>query len=211
MSIERQDFDRFMNEARVKLPGASDTGIKLELFQVLGEFFHDSSAWTQNINVNILPNVVDYDLVPDEGRIIRLAGVVDANNTPQGALMPSFGTLSIEFPQQTPQVWTATVVLDVDLPTTRDAIPIAPYWVLQVYSRTIMDGLLGKMMGQLAKSYSNTNLSTYHLRRFRDGIAMARTANLRRNTIGSQAWGFPQSYRSRGQRGGVSVGNSVRF
>jgi hypothetical protein len=82
---------------------------------------------------------------------------------------------------------------------------------LPLFGRTILSGLLGKMKGQLNKSYSDRQGSVFDLAQFKDGIAMAKVATFRRNSIGSQAWNFPQTYRTRNQRGGVSVGNPVQF
>ena len=35
MAIQERDFERLMNQARVKLPGASEEGLKGELFDVI--------------------------------------------------------------------------------------------------------------------------------------------------------------------------------
>lgn len=212
MAIAKQDFDRFMNQARIKLPGASDAGIKAELFDVMTEFFRDSSCWTEAISVPIIANTTTYSLTPaQDGQIISLAGVVDQNNIPQPAIMSDFGQFTLKYTPNSNQTFVATVCKNVTLPTTRDAIPVAPDWLFQQYHVTILDGLLGKMMAQPEKSYTSAAASQYHTRRFLDGTAMARVSAMRRHTFGTQAWSFPQGFRSRGQRGGVSVGNDTRF
>jgi hypothetical protein len=99
----------------------------------------------------------------------------------------------------------ARVVKNVTLPTTREDVPIVPEQLLRVYSVHLLDGLLGKMMGQQAKSYSNSAMSMYHLKRFRTGIVIARTAAARDNLVGGQEWAFPRGWTSRSQRGGVST------
>lgn len=207
MSQVKHDIERILNQARIKLPGASDAGIKGELFDVLNEFFGETSSWMEAISINILPNTTEYEVTPAEGgQIIRLAGVVDKNKLPQPAIMPSFGLVSFRDPYNVAQTFIATVVKNVSLPTTKDQLPITPDFVYSVYGTTILDGLLGRMMSQLNKSYSNDTLGTYHLKKFSDGIAMARVATLRANTFGTQRWHFPGGWRGRGQRGGVSVG-----
>jgi len=202
-----------MNQARVKLPGASDAGIKGELFDVLHEFFSDSSAWQEAITFDVMPTLQDYALVADGGQIVRLVGVMDANGIPVPASMPTIGTVLLQNAYDTAQVLTATVAKTVSLPIHRDYnnVPQMPIWTLPVWGRTILDGVLGKMMTQVSKSYTNETLGTYHLKRFRDGIAMAKTAMLRRNSFGAQAWQFPQGYRTRNQKGGVSSGGTGRF
>lgn len=216
MAINQIDFDQLMNQARIKLVGASDAGLKGELYEVLSEFFNDSSCWTQNLTVPYVAQVQSYPIQPVEGQIIRLVGVTDwgttvppipsvpnPNTSFVPALMPDVGTLVL---MQAPIVagyYQVTVVANVSLPTTRDQMPIAPSWVLPVWHVGILDGLLGKMLAQPGKSYANDKQSAYHLRRFRDAIARARISKLRANTNGSAAWRYPQQFRSTSQQSGV--------
>lgn len=209
-TLDPRTFEQFMNQARIKLPGASDAGIKLELYDVMKEFMKDSNAWTEDITFTALPNTTKYLLTPvqDGGQIIRLIGVFDDKGIPIPAFMPTFGQITIVNQASTSPnqpVWTARVVKNITLPTTREDIPVGPDWLLTVYSVDILDGLLGKMMGQQAKSYSNGQMSTYHLRRFRTAIQGARTAAIRQNTQGAQEWAFPRGWASSSQRGGVST------
>ena len=207
-----QDINHVLNQARVKLPGSSDAALKAELYDVFQEFFSDSSTWTENIQVNVLPNTQDYAMVPAEGgQIIRLAGVVDAQLLPHPANMPDFGVLHLGRIYASPVVLTATVIKNTTFPVDKQSIPDVPDWSLSVYGVTILDGLLARMMAQPQKTYTNESLSVYHAKKFNDGIAMARVAKLRRNTIGTQSWSYPQSFRTRNQRGGVSVGANTSF
>lgn len=209
-TLDRREFEQFMNQARIKLPGASDAGIKVELYDVMKEFLRDSNAWTEDITFTPSPSTQDYLLTPvqDGGQIIRLIGVVDDKLIPIPAFMPTFGTLRlVNQPSAvaTQPTWTARVVKNIMLPTTREDVPVAPDWVLTVYSTDILDGLLGKMMGQQMKSFSNGQMSTYHLRRFRTAIQVARTAAIRQNSVGAQEWSYPRGWSASSQRGGVST------
>lgn len=206
MPIAKQDFDHLMNQARVKLVGASDAGIKGELFDVLLEFFNDSSCWLEGIQFNVLTDTNTYVLTPDEGQIIRLVGVFDSYSQPQPALMPNIGTVILGYmpnAQQAPLVFTAVVAKNIVLPTNKDMIPVGPDWFLPVWHVGVLDGLLGKMMTAPNKSYSNTERGEYHLKRFRGAIARARVSALRQNTFGSQAWRFPGTFRTNNQQSGV--------
>lgn len=221
MAIVKQDFEQFMNQARVTLVGASEAGLRGAFYDTLAEFFNDSSSWTQDVVVSAVPGRRHYPLVVNEGQIIRLGGVFTAppptgsgvNTLPGGlfipALMPEIGELVINHSPSSATQYIASVVCNVSLPTAKDAVPIAPAWVLPVWHVGILDGLLGKMMMQPNKSYSNVQTSAYHLKRFRDAIARARVSKLRANTNGSQAWRFPQQFRANTQQGGVpSVGST---
>lgn len=214
MALDTEEFKRFIVEARLKLTGATNAGIKAELFSVLKEFFKDSNCWTENLTVNILPAnaAATYSLVPAEGgTILRLIGVFDPNLIPQPCFMPDFNTLTVVQPQTQGQAWTAIVSKQVVLPTTREGVPDAPDWTFRIYDGTILDGVLGRMMAQENKAYTDDKLSQYHLKRFRDGIAMARVAALRQNTYGAQSWRFPKSAQTHGQRGGISTGYPTAF
>ena len=130
---------------------------------------------------------------------------------PQPALMPDIGTLTLAYPVNVDQTFTATVVKTVVLPTEPKAVPDAPYWLLPVYGPSILDGVLGRMMGQVSKSYSNVPLSGYHLKRFLNAISAARSATLARNTMGGAAWSFPRQFGRGTQRGGFSTSNTGGF
>ncbi len=211
MAIADQDWDRLIDSATAKLPGASSALLKNEIFDVMHEFFTVSSAWLEDLEVPIIPNTVTYDLAVADGQIIRLAGVMDANRCPQAAIMPTIGVLTLAYPVNVNQTFTVTVVKTVVLPTDRKKIPTAPDWLLPVWGPVILDGVLGRMMGQIAKSYSNVPLSGYHLKRFLNGVAAARSALLARNTMGGSAWAFPRQFGRGSQRGGFSTSNTGGF
>lgn len=215
MSVEAPtDFDQLMNQARVKLIGASDAGIKGELFDVMHEFFVDTSWWTESIPITIrLPDPALYQITPvSGGRIIRLAGVVDPNNISQPAILgDDMASVQFAHAYNTAQVMTAVVVKTVALPTDRKHFPVLPDGLLPRWHTVILAGLLGAMSGQLGKSYSNETSATYQLRRFNNGKAQARIEKLRRNTFGTQAWQFPPGFAGGSQRGGTSLGNDLSF
>ena len=208
--MDQQDVTRLLNLARTELGGASDAGIKAQLYDVCREFFKDSNSWYEHIKLSVIANERHYRITPaDGGMILRLAAVFDNNKIALAAILPHLDPPSAELELVYPQniSFTARVVVTKQIvePTTDDMLPDAPRWLLPVYHETILDGVLGKMMGQSTKSYSNDTLSTYHLRRFRDGIMQARVASERANLYGGQSWRYPNSYRTTSQRGGVST------
>lgn len=239
MAVPKRDLNFLLNQARVELPGASDAGIKHTLYEVLHEFFDTTSAWKQDVQIHVQPFIQAYGVSVDAGQIIRLFTVLDQNLIQQPAVLmapslpgppggstagplsvntppnPSseadFMTVSLQLQYSTPQIFTASLILNVTIPQGHDGVPDMPSWTLSKFGRVILDGLLGRMMAQPTKSYTQDSLSTYHLKRFRDGMAMVRVAITRSNTVGSQNWAFPQQFRTRNQRGGVSVGSQTGF
>ncbi len=211
MAINAPDWERLLDSATAKLPGASNALLKNELFDVMHEFLDLSSAWMEDIEIPVIADVLDYTMVPSEGQIIRLIGVRDSLGAFQQASMPTFGTLHLLLSTNEAQTFTATVIKTVVLPTEAKAIPIAPDWLLPVYGPKILDGVLGRMMGQISKSYSNPALSLYHLKRFLNGAAGARSATYAANSVGGAAWAFPRQFGRGSQRGGFSTSNSRGF
>jgi hypothetical protein len=223
MAIPKLEWEHFVNQVRVKLPGSSDAGIKAETFDAIREFLKDSDAWTETLTIPILVATSTnenrtYTMIPQHGgNIIRLVGVWDPNLVPIPAFMPFADEdgkgvqLVLVNSVNTAQDFSVSVAKNIALPAGKDDVPIAPSWLFTHFGSYIQDGVLGRMMGQLAKSYSNSTSSVYHLRRFRDGIAQAKSQTRKQNTFGAQAWSFPQGFAAGGQRGGVSTANPSRF
>ena len=208
--MNERDVDRLLNLARTELVGASDAGIKAQLYDVCREFFKDSNSWYEHIKLPIVAGQRHYRITPaEDGMILRLVAIWDSNRIALPAILPHLDPPSAElelvYPQNVNMTARVVVTKQIVEPTTKTMLPEAPRWLLPVYHETILDGLLGKMMGQTTKSYSNDTQSVYQLRRFRDGIMQARVASERANLYGGQAWRFPGAFRTNSQRGGVST------
>jgi hypothetical protein len=223
MPLATADVEFVLNDLRIKLPGASDAGILQELWNVIKEFLQDSNSWIEQQKLLVTAGLNTYNITPrDGGQIIRLVGVRDGNGVPARAAMQALGTLCISQPISVTSVdrdvnlfaaastsatdpWRVCIVKNIQLPGTKDKLPIAPVFVLQVYSQTIIDGVLGKMMLHQGQTFTNTTLAKYHLARFRDGIGIARTDVWNQNVQGGQRWAFPQQFAACSQRGYTST------
>ena len=227
MPIDKKSFEQFMNQLRTELPGSSDAGVKEKLYDVLDEFCEYSGAWQETLTVPILAGTTTgnvnsntvYTLTPQEdGYIIRLVGVWDPNLIPQPAFLPTFdggpnaiGPLTLVNPVNQNQNFTVTVVKTVALPKTRDDVPLFSETLFKRYHRILRDGTLGYMQAQMNKPYTNQQLASANLLRFRAGVSTARIQTQRQNTTGAQAWSFPQTFRTGGQRGGVASPSATTF
>src|SRR5260221_9462653 len=121
---------QLINQAEVRLVGISQAALRAELFDVMRIWFEETNSWQESINFTIVPNVLDYHIVPSSGRIIRLLGVIDKNNVTQPGLMPSLGTVTFSQFYSDVQTFTARVVLNVEQPFWNRGIPQFPSWVL---------------------------------------------------------------------------------
>jgi len=200
------------SRTRTELPGISKAGLHQMMYEVWSEFWDETNAWQNHIPLNLQEGVTEYPIfATDPGQIIRLLGVMDNNLINQVAMMADIGVVTLrDAPTNTtpPVQMKATVALNV-LPVDDDNEPFVPVWAEPLWGLTIYEGVVGRFCNQEGRPYSNDQKAIYHLKRYRDGLARAKTAVLRRNTFGVNAWQYPQSFRTRGQKGGVSVGGNV--
>jgi len=201
--MQQPEMIRLMDQARIRLPGAVDAAILIELFAVMKEFFIETNTWREKLEFTAMPTpgpysthpeAYSYDLVPVQGSVVRLMAVTDAEGRPVPAAMPVPCSVVLERGPSAPETYTAHVVLTVSDPTTRDDYPQFPLWVLNRYFTPILDGLLGRMMSQIAKPYSSPTIAMAHLRRFRKGMSEARVDGRRRNVYAAPTWRFPRGF-----------------
>lgn len=190
------DITRLMTNLRIRLPGAIDDAIKFEVYNALNDFFQGSNIWREDIPVPITSGVKEYALTPTgAANIVRLINVVDNNSIPVDAWLDlETGDLVLGMTPSTDTTYTAQVVLTVNEPLDREDYPVFPTWVLNLYMNDITDGVLGRMMSQPAKPFSNAQLAAYHARSFQSAIANARAEANRNYAYSSQRWRFPQTF-----------------
>lgn len=204
------DMNRLMDHARIRLPGALDAALQMELFAVMNEFFQSSNIWYEDIQFQVQPTTVSYldepesytyDVIPSQGSITRLVGVIDSNGFAQKAAMPTLGQVVLAFSPNVADTYTARVFLTVTDPVTREGYPEFPDWILNKYGNDILEGLLGRMMSQIAKPYSSQQGAVFHLRNFKQAVNQAKAEALHQNVFRGQNWRFPQTFmRRRNQR-----------
>jgi hypothetical protein len=197
---------KLLGQAQMNLLGASDVELKVQLYDVLEEFFDGSNCWQESLSFMVIPNTLDYPLSVLTGQIRRLYGVLDQNNVAQPAVMPVIGTVRFLYPYTITQPMTAVVIKTLAHPL-ECYPPYIPDWILPTHGLGILHGVIGNMMEQVGQSYSNPQLALFHGQKFRDAIAHARVAMMKMNTVGAQAWAFPQQFKVFGQKGGVSTFN----
>jgi len=186
------DVTRFMDNARISLPGAVDDALRLSFRAVMTEFLGATNIWQEEIVFDTVANQRSYDLVCSEpGVIHRLMSLVNESDTPVAGQMAEPAVLTLTTLPSAVEELTATVSLNVDDPTDREDYPVFPAWILTKYELTILDGLLARMFVQPAKTYTNERLSVLHMKKFRAGMSVVRSEVERMNLHGAQAWRFP--------------------
>lgn len=210
---------RLMNAIRPLLPGALDSQIQAVMFDIMDEFFQFTNVWQETIPVEAVVNQQEYDIAPvGVSDIVRLMYVwvhddpqanADDNKVfrrPIAADMRIPGLLRIIMPVTSLPfddfMFHAVVSLKCKDPADKDGFPIIPQWILDKYRRDFVDGIVGQLMAQPAKTYSNQTMAVYHKRRWRNAMTGCRIEVNRWNTYGAQAWRYPQQYRTTPRHGG---------
>lgn len=199
------DYARLINQAIVELPGATDAGIRQMLFEVFHEFFTETDSWQEEISVSILVDTkTPYRLVIAEGgEFVRLLGIVNTRGTSQPAVADMVGVVTLRDTPSVADTWTATVSKTVGIPVDRAGAPLVPDWVVSRWEPELIAGLLGRMMMQSKKPFSNMALAKYHLQRFRNGLGRVKSAVLHGNLKGANTWRYPTAFSTRSQRSGI--------
>ena len=196
-----RDIDRLMDNARVHLPGATEDNIKLELFNVLDDFFQNSNIWQERIVFCVRPNDCDYSIAPsDVSTINRLLLITNSSSQPVRGSMAEPGEIILDYPPSQEDKYTALVALTINEPVTQEGFPKFPSWIMNKYGVDLVDGVVGRMMAQPAKPYSSERLAIFHSRKFRGAVAQAKFEAQHLNVYRGQAWWFPQSFNTRSSR-----------
>jgi hypothetical protein len=185
--------DRIITNARIRLPGVLDTVMKSEMFFVMKEFLTDTGAWKEYVAFTITSEVEAYDIYPNDAfDIHRLIGVKDSSENDVYSWFTYPGRINIRGACATGEALAEVVAIPKT--TDNDDYPRCPEWLYTKYENTILDGILSRLLSQPAKPYSSEKLAIYHMRRFRNGMAIA-TSDARRNHVDrGQAWRFPQTF-----------------
>jgi hypothetical protein len=192
------DLDRFMNNVRVRLPGALDDAINLEMFNVLDEFCKTTNAWQELIPLSVHSGEREYEIEPEENRalIVRLLATIQGDGSNgvsyANATLPKPDLIVFATPPSDSAIYNALVSLTViDPVNSDDNLPEFPDWFLTLYFQEFLDGVLSKMMSQIAKPYFSQTGFIYHGRRFRNFLSATRIAVDQRNTYGATSWRYP--------------------
>jgi len=191
-------LDRFMNDVRMRLPGALDDAIKWELFYALDEFCKETNAWQEKLILSVTPDALEYEIEPEENRarIVRLLSVTTGTGVEErpiyGATLPEPELLVFHHQPDTADYNVLVALTVVDPVDAVDTLPDFPDWFFVNYKQEITDGVLSRMMSQPAKPYFSRDGFLLHGRRFRNGMSRVRIAVDHQNVYGGQRWTFPR-------------------
>jgi len=218
---------KLYNRIRLEMSGASDAMVREVMYDTLHEFFNDTWTWLETIPGQLLPSTQYYYLSAGNpmsigdafpvGVIVALAGVIDFNTFPISADMPTPPIMRIQWPPAQPTnpngtlLVYATCVKTVAKPSL-GKLPEAPWWLVDTYEHWLLHGVMGKLKLQANRPYSDAKMGQLYYNVFRQGVNIGKVRALRGNTVGAQAWQYPDQWRTKSQQGFVvTVGTSQRW
>lgn len=93
------------------------------------------------------------------------------------------------------EIWIATLAMSVADPVDGSGLPSEmPDWILEKYFDYIANGITGKLMMSPNKPYTSPKLAEYNMRKFHEGVGLARTESRHMFTYSGQRWIFPQNF-----------------
>lgn len=197
-------INRLMDLTKARVPGLLDTVLKKEFFHLMNEFFMETNLWQEKVTFTATtttqtyfeaPELYTYDVTSEEsGQVFRLMACFNADGIRVNATMRIPGEIVIVHAPPSTQTYTAHVATTVSDPVTNEDLPVMPEWVLTKYDNVILDGLVGRLMSQPAKPYSNPQLAGLHIRKFMQGMKVAKREGERFNVHAGQVWQFPQTF-----------------
>lgn len=194
------DVTRLLNNARVRLPGALDAAIRWEFYEAVNEFLQESNLWQQDISLAVTSSTATYTLGSPPVTpcaIHRLWSIKGSDGLQRTGTMQVPGTLVLDATPQQADTYTVTVVTTVESPTDGDANPQFPAWIMTKYGNDLTGGVIGRMMTQVAKPYSNPTMAVYYLKRFQSAMSKASVESRHQNIFGGQRWRFPMGFQTR--------------
>jgi hypothetical protein len=187
--------DQIMDNLRVQLPGAVDGAIQLQLWNVIDEFCRTTKAWTAVLEIPLEIGVSSYNLTVDDGKILEVISMAHEQLGLTDAIYDGAGNIDVAALPSAADTATelfVTVALTLNGDSTEAVEDWAPDDFLANHMHAFIDGTLGRMMSQIAKPYSSPQMALFHMRRFRNAMAGARTYVLHGGVSDAQAWRFPR-------------------
>ena len=208
-------FEIWRDDILSRLPGADEDMADAQFLSALREFYTRSGAWIQEFTKTLQAGKTNYTLnpAPNSSKVIAVHQVQfgDANpvkpasrrplvsssaGTGTSGFLPHMSTPSLMIVYPTPATGMADVTMRILASCTYDDgdCHTPPEQVQVQFYDFVLDGALGRMMTIPKKPWSSPVHAQYHLRRFRDGIAVARDMAKRSWGLSESNFQFPQDW-----------------
>lgn len=216
MSCDAGELYRLLwARARMELPGSIDGALELIFQEILRRFFRDSLTWREELRFRAFSGRKRYDLdnylrhakvqwvrnvLYDERDINARVSIGDCYSTepapPTKYAVEHNSTLVIDpvpqFDRSETHNWCVHIAAIPEVGTiSASGCGSIPGDLLQTWFDGILAGVLGRMMLQHAKPYTNLVLGRYHLQVFNSAIQEGKTLAHKGSTVIDAPWKFP--------------------
>jgi hypothetical protein len=194
-TISEQYLTRLMNNLRVKLPGALDGAIQMEMFNVVDDMCRSVDFHLAVFATPLVVGVQSYYVQSPVGSLpisfYKLAH--ETYDMKRAFVSPDDASFTLLDPVTAEHAATPVAVKMTFAP---DPAATPEQWVPDGFwgrgYTTILDGVLAAMMASPAKPYSNTQLALFHARKFKRGKSAIKIINTTGNAPDGQSWQFPR-------------------
>lgn len=185
--------DRLMDDLRMSLPGAVDAAIQRALWSVINTACRDGWVWRETTGVAITTTSLQYDVTPAGTDVVQVISVTHPTMNVSDAVV-EFGKLFLTI---LPTVAEAAdpVLIALVLAPALDAVDpegLIPSDMWSTYYDLWKNGVMGAMMAQPAKPYTNPTLAAFYARSFKRDLGQARLRVRTGGVSGAQMWRFPR-------------------
>jgi hypothetical protein len=194
-TISEQYFSRLMNNLRVRLPGALDGAIQMEMFNVIDDMCRTVDFIFTVSQTNLVVNTSTYYVTPPVGTVpisfYKLAH--ETYPMTRAFVSPDEGSFTLLDPVTAEHAATPVAIKMTFAP---DPAAAPEQWVPEFFwgrgYAVILNGVLAAMMASPAKPYSNTQLALFHARKYRHGKSGIKIINTTGNAPEGHSWQFPR-------------------
>lgn len=182
-----------LDTLRIRLPGALDGAIRLELYNAAEELCRASNAYRETLVVALTPGQESYAIAPPE-RVVLILYEIEHPTLDLSGCRFADGTLTLKTAPGAEDAATplAVVVSLVPLFGAGDPQDWLPPRFYDRFHQALTDGALARMHAQPAKPYSDARRAVYHGQRFRNAIRIAAAGAAAPHALSPQTWRFPR-------------------
>lgn len=186
---------RLLGAIRARLPGAKDSQTRLALFDTLQDACSRARVWTEQVPYRLVPGKQVFSVAQDKARVVTLLDVahpvLDQRSV---AYSDEKVAISVDIETLDPADYLYLTMalapsLDVDMDDPQQWIPHDLY--ASKYT-LLLHGVLGTMMLQTAKPYSNTSLGQYHTQVYSRELNASPLKDREGGLPARQHWRFPR-------------------
>jgi hypothetical protein len=178
---------------RIRLPGALDGGITLELFNVIDEWCRRTNAYRVFVETTLVAGQKTYVIAPAGLEPLIVYQTAHQTLDVDGAAYDD-GQIVLPTAPEADDVLSPLVTEISVAPLYGDGDPAdwLPVYLYQRFHQALIDGVLSRMHSQAAKPYSDVRRAEYHGRRLRNHMRTAIARVVGDSEVSPQRWAFPR-------------------